>query len=123
MIQMHYNYGHAPFNYLKTMSANFVLPKRLAGFTFPVCATFIYGKAIKIPHKTKTSRSINEYKPVAYVGDFVSLDVLVSRTPGLVAQMSVYDDSTWNGDVDTSAMELYMERQSKSPIRPKQQDP
>ena len=36
------------------------------------------------------ARFINEYKPVASVGDCINVDVLVSITHGLIAQMSVF---------------------------------
>ena len=70
------------------MATNGVLPNRLADSTLPVCADCIYGNATKRPCNTKTAISINESKPVAPVGDCVSVSLLVSRTPALIAHMS-----------------------------------
>ena len=70
------------------MATHGILPKRLEDYTFPICAAWLYGKEIKRPRNTKTTISINESTPVASVGDCVSVDVLVSITPGLIVQMS-----------------------------------
>ena len=48
----------------------------------------MYGKTTKCPHKTNMEQSINDSKPVASVGDCVYFSLLVSSTPGLIAQMS-----------------------------------
>ena len=85
---MHYKYLHTNFNRLQSMSNNIFLQNSLTSFTFPVCASFLYGKATKCPLNTKTARSINEYKPVASVGGFVYFNVFVSITPDLIAHMS-----------------------------------
>ena len=52
------------------MDTNVFVPKRLADCNFTIFATCLYEKAIKIPRKTKTARSTNEYESVASVGDF-----------------------------------------------------
>ena len=77
-----------PSNSLQSMANNGVLSKCLVNFHFPVCIYFLCGKAIKHPHNTKTARSVNEYKPVASVGDCVSANLLVSRTHGIIVHMS-----------------------------------
>ena len=69
------------------MATNGVLPNCLADFTFTVYAACLYVKATKRPCKTKTARSINEYKPVSSVRDCVSIYVLVSSTTGLIAHI------------------------------------
>ena len=72
------------------MDTNGVLLKRLDACIFTVCVVGIYGMATKRPHKTKMVRSINQSKPVVSVRDCVSVDLLVSRTPVIIAQMSVF---------------------------------
>ena len=69
------------------MTNNGVITKRLYDCTFTICSYCMYRKTIKLPCKTKKSRSINEYKPVASVSDCVSVDVLLSSTTGLIAHM------------------------------------
>ena len=81
---MNYKYGNTPFDHLKSMAENGILPERLVTCTFPLCAACLYGKAIKCPSKTKTAISINESKPVSSVGDCISVNILVFRTPGLI---------------------------------------
>ena len=58
--------------------------------TFPpsLCKDYIYGKTTKRPCNIKMTRSVNEYKLVASVGECVSVDVLFSSTPGLIYHMS-----------------------------------
>ena len=87
MLWIHYKYAYTPLNFHQAISTNYVLPKRLYDCPFPICTAFIYGKAIKCPYNTKTARYINEYKPVASVGNCVSICVLVSSNPGLIVQM------------------------------------
>ena len=87
---MGYKYGHTPFNSLQEMATNGVLPKRLADCPFHVCSAYIYGNSNKYPLKKKTAGSINKYKPVESVGDCVSVNLLVSSTPGIIAHISVF---------------------------------
>ena len=70
------------------MDTNGVIPKRLDACTFPIWEACLYGKSNKLPRNNKTAISINEYKPVASVGDCVSIDVLVSDTIGLISKRS-----------------------------------
>ena len=89
-IRIHYKYGNASFNCLQPMATNIILTKLLAYFNLPVCTSCLYEKATKLPHKTKIAIPTNEYKLVASVGDCVSVNVLVSGTPGLIEQMSEF---------------------------------
>ena len=70
------------------MDTNGILPNSLTTCTFIVYAYSIYGKATKQTCNTKKAISINEYKPVASAGGCVSVNLLVSSTPGLIVQMS-----------------------------------
>ena len=70
------------------MAANGVLPNRLDACPLPIYAACLYWKATKLPRKTKTEISINEYKLVASVGDFVSVNLLIYNTIGRISHMS-----------------------------------
>ena len=88
ILQIHYKYVHTHFNCLQDMSTNGVLTKLLVYCPFTVCTACLYGKATKSCCNTKTARSMNKSKPVELVGDSVSVNVLVSRILGLIAQIS-----------------------------------
>jgi hypothetical protein len=62
------------------------LPKAIETCPLPVCPSCLYGKAKRKPTQTKAKRSINPAIEVREPGDCVSVDVLVSNTPGLIAQ-------------------------------------
>ena len=72
------------------MAKNGVRPKSLDAYPLSVYVDCSYEKATKFPHNTKTERPINEYNPVALVGDCVSINVLVSITPRLIAYMYLF---------------------------------
>jgi hypothetical protein len=81
----HYKYGHVPFRHLQEMAAHGTIC-HLAHCAIPPCTTCLFGKAHKQPKQTKAKCPITSEakKP----GDCVSVNVLQSLTPGLVAQMS-----------------------------------
>ena len=86
LLRHHYKFGHASFKRLKAMAAKGILPGRLQDCQSPICAACLYGKAHKRPKRTKKP-STYVPKAVSKPGDCVSVDVLVSSTPGLIAQM------------------------------------
>ena len=69
------------------MANNSVLPNCLANYHLTAFITFLYVKSTKQPRKTKMEIFINESKTVASVY-FVFVNVLLSITHGLIAQMS-----------------------------------
>ena len=70
------------------MYTNGVIIKHFCDFSLLFCAACVYAKETKHDCNTKTTISINEYKPVASVGDFVSVDAFVSSIPGLIVEIS-----------------------------------
>jgi len=68
------------------MARKGTIPRRLADCPNPVCAACLCGKAHKHPKQTK-AKSKHVPRPVSKPGDCVSVDALVSATPGLIAQM------------------------------------
>ena len=78
MLRMHQNYGPIPFNRLQYMATNGVLPKHLVACTFSISTACLYGKTTKLPRKTNT----------ASFDDRVCVNVVVSSTSDLIAQMS-----------------------------------
>jgi hypothetical protein len=64
------------------------IPPRLGKCTIPPCATCLFGKAHKQPKQSKAKKSLTDPEEVKAPGDLVSIDVLVSSMPGLIAQMA-----------------------------------
>ena len=88
LLRCHYDFGHASFKKLQEMAKIGTLPKRLAKCNVPICSACQYAKATRRPWRAKTARNwSNESKPTK-PGQVVSVDQLVSPTPGLIAQMS-----------------------------------
>ena len=87
LLHYHHKFGHVSFNRLKQMAKTGVIPKRLAKVQTPVCAACLCAKATKRQWRTKCQTA---YKPhtATEPGEVVSVDQLVSPTPGLIAQMT-----------------------------------
>lgn len=63
------------------------LPHHLASCKIPQCAAFLYGKATKWPWQTRTPANKVTPTVVSDPRDCVSVNHLISSTPGLVAQI------------------------------------
>ncbi len=88
LLRYHYKYNHISFRRLQEMAKTGLLPARLSDCPIPHCAACSYGKATRVPKRTKVARTVKPTKRVRKPGDCVSVDVLTSKTPGLIAQMS-----------------------------------
>ena len=87
-LRCHYKFGHISPKRLQFLARLGVIPRRLSQCPVPLCGSCAYGKAHKRAKRTKTKASTQPAKPIEAPGDCVSVDVLVSSTPGLIAQMS-----------------------------------
>jgi hypothetical protein len=87
LLRMHYKFGHVNFSRLRAIARNGALPKPLADCRLPVCPSCLYVKAWRRSTQNKAKRPIDPARQLKGSGDCVSVDVLVSKTPGLVAQM------------------------------------
>lgn len=88
LLQTHYRYGHAPMSKLQQMARQGILPSRLANCDIPLCTGCLYGKASRKPWRTKQSAREESHEVVlTKPGQCVSVDQLVSTTPGLIAQL------------------------------------
>ncbi len=88
LLRYHYKYNHISFRRLQEMAKAGIIPARLANCPVPHCPSCSYGKATRKSKQTKTKRSVNPPKEVNKPGDCVSVDVMVTTTPGLIAQMA-----------------------------------
>ena len=88
LLRYHYDFGHLPFAKLQQMAKDGILPKRLAKCHVPVCSACNFAKATKRAWRTRTSKDWTNKSPPEKPGMVVSVDQLVSPTPGLVVQMT-----------------------------------
>ena len=86
LLLLHYRLGHHPFSRLQEMAKDGWLPSRLARCKTPNCASCFYGKATKVPWRTKEKQSNKIFEAKA-PGQVVSVDQLESPDPGLIGQM------------------------------------
>ena len=87
LLKLHNKLGHVSFNLMKNMAKQGLIPSKFANVEPPKCSSCLYGKQTKRPWRTKAkSTSIGGRKPTR-PGECVSVDQLISKTPGLIAQV------------------------------------
>ena len=87
LLHYHQRFGHIPFPRLRAMAANGVIPKRLAKCNTPACSACMFAKATRKPWRGKPQKG---YPPSRKLdpGEVISVDQMVSPTPGLIAQIT-----------------------------------
>jgi hypothetical protein len=89
LLRAHHDFGHAPFPKLQEMARQGILSPKLAKCNVPICSACKYAKATKRPWRSKTAKNWSKHgASPPKVGEVVSVDQLVSPTPGLIAQMT-----------------------------------
>jgi hypothetical protein len=87
LLAWHYRLNHISFSKLRMMANKGDLPKRLATCRVPKCPGCLFGKATKKPWRTKAPPNSRQLPVITQAGDCVSVDQLVSTTPGFLAQL------------------------------------
>ena len=87
LLRYHQMYGHISFQRIKDMARVGMIPKRLAKCMTPACSACLYAKSTRKPWRGKPSQEFTP-KVVTTPGAMVSVDQLVSPTPGLIARMT-----------------------------------
>lgn len=87
-LRYHLRFGHCSPKKLKLMATLGIIPRRLAKCPVPICSACQFGKASRRPWRTKTAQNASTVDPIRIPGAVVSVDQLVSATPGLIAQMA-----------------------------------
>ena len=87
LLLWHYRLGHKSFNTLQRMAACGDLPSRLAKCRVPQCAACQFGRATKVPWRTKGESNKRKIRTTTAAGQCVSVDQMESTTPGLIAQL------------------------------------
>ena len=87
LLEIHQRYGHISFRRMVKMAKEGTINKKYTTCPIPTCSACLFAKAGRQQWRDKKR---NNYKPIRNEspGVCVSVDQLVSPTPGLVAQMS-----------------------------------
>ncbi len=89
LLMLHHQYGHISFAKLQEMAKQGIIPRRLSKCRVPVCSACLYSKMTRKPWRGKPSKKDDrETELPQRPGQVVSVDELVSPTPGLIAQMT-----------------------------------
>ena len=88
LLMLHQQYGHISMRKLQEMAKQGIIPKRIAKCRIPTCSACLYSKATKKPWRGKESKDGSGKEQPTRPGQVVSVDQLVSPTPGLIAQMT-----------------------------------
>ena len=81
---IHERLGHLSFSRLKLLARSGIIPKELANVDAPVCPGCAYGKAHRKPWRSKGIKNRRHIKVATAPGQVVSVDQLISPTPGFV---------------------------------------
>ena len=88
MLKLHYKLGHLPMQKIREMAQQGQLPRQYAKCEIPVCSACLYAKQTRRPWRGKPSSQHSKRNHELTPGEVVSVDQMVSPTPGLVAQMT-----------------------------------
>jgi len=86
LLRLHHRFGHLSMTKLQEMARQGMLPKRLSECRVPMCTSCLFGKATRKPWRTKPTKA-KAVQTVTRPGQCVSVDQLISTTPGLIAQL------------------------------------
>jgi hypothetical protein len=88
LLQYHHKFGHVSFRRLQEMAKQATIPKRLAKCPVPACSACLYAKAIRRQWRHRTPNNKIESRKPTKPGERISVDQMVSPTPGLIAQLT-----------------------------------
>ena len=87
-LRWHHRLGHISPSKIQILAKQGHLPRRLLDCQVPMCTSCLYGKATRRPWRSRIPKNRMDNTPViTRPGDCVSVDQLVSTTPGLIAQL------------------------------------
>ena len=87
-ILLHQQLGHIHESRMQLMTKQGVIPKKFEGVKLPFCASCAYGKSTRRNWRSKSSNNKDEAARFTKPGACISVDQLISPTPGLIAQMT-----------------------------------
>lgn len=86
-LKIHQQFGHCSFEKLRVMARKGVIHPKFKSANAPVCSACLYAKATRRQWRSKISINKEATEPTK-PGECVSVDQLVSPTPGLIAQLT-----------------------------------
>ena len=86
-LELHQKYGHVSFQRLREMAKQGVINQKFANCPVPICSACMFAKARRKRWRDKPQKEYTNVIP-SEPGECVSVDQMVSPTPGLVAQMT-----------------------------------
>ena len=86
-LKLHYKMGHMSFAKMQIMAKQGTIPAAFAKCEIPVCTACMFAKQTRRPWQSKQAKNYHIQKPTK-PGEVVSVDQMVSPTPGLIAQMT-----------------------------------
>ena len=89
LLQHHHSMGHLSFTKVQEMAKQGVFSSRIAKCVVPICSVCQYAKATCCQWRTKSCKNHQDvWEHPTKPGQCMSVDQLVSPTPGLIAQMT-----------------------------------
>jgi phosphoglycolate phosphatase-like HAD superfamily hydrolase len=86
-LKVHHRLGHMSPDKIRILASQGLLPAQLAKCNVPMCTRCLFGKATRRPWRFKPAANKTSSKSVTTPGQIVSVDQLISSTPGLIAQL------------------------------------
>jgi Reverse transcriptase (RNA-dependent DNA polymerase) len=87
-LRYHHKFNHASPLRIQELARQGVIPRRLASCPVPKCTACLFGKATRRKWRHKNENNSSDSYVPSKPGEVVSVDQMVSPTPGLVAQLS-----------------------------------
>ena len=84
LLTIHKSLGHTSFHIIRLLCLAGILQRELTNVAPPLCPGCSHGKANRRPWRQKGKSNLKKIKPVTIPGQIVSVDQLVSYTPGLI---------------------------------------
>ena len=84
LLMYHEKLGHLSFAVLRLLARAGIIPRELANVDPPTCPGCAYGKAHKLKWRHKGNKNRKKIKIATAPGQVVSMDQLISPTPGFV---------------------------------------
>ena len=89
LLRHHHNMGHLSFMKVQKMAKQGIFPSRIAKCAVPICSACQYAKVTCCQWRTKSHKHNQDaIESPTKPGQCVSVDQLVSPTPGHIAQMT-----------------------------------
>lgn len=88
ILRYHHRFGHISFAKLKSMAKQNIIPRRLVNVESPKCTACCFAKATRRQWRDKRRKHWTQARQARKPGEVISVDQLVSPSPGLIAQIS-----------------------------------